>query len=139
MRRIQTAPDELSLYWIEHYKWPSARLRRGTLHLDGGYYGGEAVTHPLLFSGSELVINFATSAAGSVRVEIQDEAGAAIPGFTLDECAELYGDAIEERVTWQGGASLSALAGRPVRLRIVLHDADLYSLCFQNPTGSSGS
>jgi hypothetical protein len=142
---IQTAPDELSLYWIEHYKWPTARLRRGTLRLDGfaslygGYYGGEAVTHPLRFSGSELVINFATSAAGSLRVEIQDEAGAAIPGYSLEDCPELYGDAIEERVIWQGGASLSALAGQPVRLRIVLHDADLYSLCFQNPPASSGS
>lgn len=134
---IQTAPDELSMYWIENYKWPTNRVRRGTLRLDGfaslngPYAGGEAVTHPLTFSGKELEINFATSAVGSVRVEIQDEQGAPIPGFSLAESAELYGDAIEERVTWQGGAEVASLAGRPVRLRFVLHDADIYSLRFK--------
>jgi hypothetical protein len=37
--------------------------------------GGEFTTKPLRFEGSELELNFATSAAGSVRVEIQDEHG----------------------------------------------------------------
>ena len=33
-------------------------------------------------------------------------------------------------VTWKSGADVSALSGRPVRLRFELKDADLYSLRF---------
>ena len=34
------------------------------------YAGGEFLTKPLTFAGKELAINFATSAAGGVRVEL---------------------------------------------------------------------
>lgn len=33
--------------------------------------------------------------------------------------------------TWKNGGDVSALAGKPVRLRFVLNDADLYSLKFE--------
>ena len=42
----------------------------------------------------------------------------------------VFGDAIERQVTWKNGGDVSALAGRPVRLRFVLKDADLYALRF---------
>jgi hypothetical protein len=134
---LQTAADEISVYWVEHYRHPTCRLRRGTLRLDGfaslnaGYAGGEALTRPLIFEGTELVLNYATSAAGSVRVEIQDVEGHAIPGYTLAECPEIYGDQIGGAVRWQSGSDVSRLAGQPVRLRFVLKDADVYSLRFR--------
>ena len=130
---VQTGPDELSLYWLEHFHHPSCRLRRGTLRLDGfaslsaGYAGGEAVTHPLLVSGGELVLNYATSAAGSVRVEVQDAAGVPISGYELAESPVLYGDAVDRCVRWQGDRAIGLLAGPPVRLRFVLQDADLFA------------
>jgi hypothetical protein len=71
-----------------------------------------------------------TSAAGSVRVEIQGEDGRAIEGYALDDCLEIYGDALEREVCWKAGSDLSQLAGRPVRLRFVLSDADLFALQF---------
>ena len=74
------------------------------------------VTKPLIFRGGELVINYATSAAGSVRVEIQDELGKPVAGFTMEEATEIYWDDIERAVPWKAGASLAALAGKPVRL-----------------------
>ncbi|MCW5849131.1 MAG: hypothetical protein KIT87_03530 [Anaerolineae bacterium] len=132
----QTGPDELSIYWISHYGQPTCRLKRGTLRLDGfvslhaDFPGGEMTTHPLTFSGSELVLNYATSAAGSVRVEVQDEQGQPLPGYSLDECVEMYGDEIKAAVRWQSGASVGALQGRPVRLRFALADADVYALQF---------
>jgi hypothetical protein len=134
---VPTAPDEISIYWTEHYTHPSCRLRRGTLRLDGfasvhaGYAGGELLTRPLRFEGSELVLNYATSAAGSARVEVQDAEGRPIPGYTLEACVEMYGDEIEGVVRWQDGASVAALAGQAVRLRVSLRDADLYSLRFR--------
>ena len=32
---VQTGPDEMSLYYSQHYRYPSAHLRRGVLRLDG--------------------------------------------------------------------------------------------------------
>ena len=122
---LQTAPDELSIYYIEHYLHTTARVRRATLRLDGfvsiraKHPGGHLITRPLVFSGSELVINYDTSAAGSVRVEVQGEQGQGIEGFRLDQCPEIYGDEIERVVSWSGGANVGALAGRPVRLKFV--------------------
>ena len=89
------------------------------------------VTRTLRFSGSELVINYATSAAGSLRVEIQDLRGTPIAGFGASDAVEIIGDQIERVVSWKGGSDLSRIAGKPVRLRFVMKDADLYSLQFR--------
>lgn len=39
-------------------------------------------------------------------------------------------------VRWGRGENLGALAGRPVRLRFALKDADLYAFRFQTATGA---
>lgn len=132
------APNELSLYATESY-WTgnSSEVRRYTLRLDGfvsvqaPMKGGELLTKPLTFSGKELSLNFSTSAAGDIRVEIQDADGRPLPGFTLEECHTIFGDTLARSISWKGSRDVSALAGRPVRLRVVLRDADLYSFRFQ--------
>lgn len=78
----------------------------------------------------ELLLNFATSAAGSVRCEIQDEDGEPIPGFALADCDALFGDSLEQPVSWNGVRELKPFAGRPIRLRFEFEDADLYALRF---------
>jgi hypothetical protein len=85
----------------------------------------------LKFAGSQLAINFSTSAAGSVRAEIQDDHGKPVPGFALADCHELFGDTIDRIVSWKSADNLSNLAGKPVRLRFVLKDADVYSFQFR--------
>ena len=92
--------------------------------------GGEVLTKPLLFQGGRLLLNYSTSGAGSVRVEIQDAVGKALPGFALEDCDELYGDALEQAVAWKNNPDLSKLAGQPVRLRFELRDADVYAMRF---------
>ncbi|MHC4402510.1 MAG: glycoside hydrolase family protein [Planctomycetota bacterium] len=132
------APKELSLYATESY-WTgaSSRLRRYTLRIDGfvsaraRLSGGELTTKPLVFDGKTLVINFSTSAAGGICVEIQSARGEPIEGFHLDDCAEIFGDALELAVQWTGGPDVSRLAGTPVRLRFVMKDADLFSFRFR--------
>ena len=94
------------------------------------FRGGELITKPFTFSGSRLEINFESSAAGGVRVEIQDENGRAWPGYALADCPEFIGDEIDHAVAWSGGPEVSQLAGKTVRLRFALKDADLYSLRF---------
>ena len=86
----------------------------------------------IVFEGKELVMNFSTSAAGSVRVEIQNIDGKPIEGFTLDDCPEIFGDRIEQVVKWKGGSDVSKLVGKPIRIRFVLKDADLYSIRFRH-------
>ena len=136
---IQGAPEELSFYVTEAAHQPDThkRLRRHGLRIDGfvsvhaKMAGGEMLTRPLVFAGGELVLNVSTSAAGSVRVELQDEGGYPIAGYGLDDCPEIYGDDLERTVRWEGGGDVSALAGRPVRMRMVLKDADVYSFQFR--------
>lgn len=131
------APGELSLYISEGRFHPEGnRLRRYTLRVDGfvsvqaPMAGGELVTKPLKFAGDSLELNFSASAAGSVRVELQDTDGNPIPARSLDDCHTIIGDELARTVTWAGGTDVSALAGTPVRLRFALHDADLYSFRF---------
>jgi len=134
---IAGAPNEISMHFTEH-AWldDDHQSRRYTIRLDGfvslhaPYAGGELVTKPLKFQGDHLMMNYSTSAAGGIRVEIQDAAGQPLPGFALDDCLEHYGDSVKQQVGWKGGADVSALVGKPVRLRFVLKDADLYSYQF---------
>ena len=134
---VPTGPDEMSIYVVRHYADPSWHIQRMTLRLDGfasltaPYEGGQLVTKPLKFKGTQLEINYSTSAAGGLKVEIQDEKGQPVKGFSLEECPEIIGDEISRIVSWKGGNDVGNLAGKPVRLRFVMKDADLYSLRFR--------
>jgi len=77
-----------------------------------------------------LDINYSTSAAGAVQIEILDDNGKPIPGFALDDCPEIIGNEINRSVSWNGNTDVRSLSSTPVRLRIVLKDADLFSLKF---------
>jgi hypothetical protein len=137
---LQTGPDEMSFYVRKKSGQPGQYVERYRLRLDGfaslhaGYDGGEMVTKPFTFSGNALEINYATSAYGCLRFELQDEEGFPIPGFALADSREIIGDQIERIVTWTYGSDLSSLAGRTVRLRVVLKDADLFSFRFTEAT-----
>ncbi|MCH2202192.1 MAG: hypothetical protein MK102_09485 [Fuerstiella sp.] len=131
-----TSPQEMSIYVSRHNGQWTSHVRRYAFRTDGlvsihaPFAGGELLTRPLTFEGSTLEINYATSAVGSIRVEVQDLSGMPLPGLTIEDCAEILGDEIAGTVNWNSSVSLSELAGQPVRLRFVMKDADLYSLRF---------
>ena len=124
--------NEISLYATDSRRV----LRRYTLRLDGfvslrsGSAWTEILTKPLSFTGGRLVLNYATSVAGGVFVEILDDARNPIEGFSMADCDLLIGDTVDRAVTWQGGPDVSSLAGRTVHLRFRVREADLYSFCF---------
>ena len=142
-----TASDEISLYINRHYTFPTAYIERLTLRSDGfvslraDYQGGEVITKPFIYEGEKLILNFSTSAFGSIQVEVQDPSGNPFPGLTLAESPLIFGDEVAYPVTWQRkegegrwpgkGPALKRHSGRPVRLRFVMKDADLYSLRFK--------
>jgi hypothetical protein len=89
------------------------------------------ITKPIRFLGNKLLINFSTSAAGFVKVEILDLEGNKIKGFELENTTEIIGNEIEKVVSWKDNPDLKKLKGQPVKLRFVMKDADLYSIKFK--------
>lgn len=129
LNAVQTSPTHMSLFMYGggHY-----RLRLdGFISVHAGYDEGEFITKPFTFTGKELELNYSTSGAGKIRVEIQDADGKPVPGFTLADCNPIQGDTIAEVVKWKDNADVSSLAGRAVRLRFVMNEADVFSLRFQ--------
>jgi len=129
---------ELSVYATEaYYSGPGGRIRRFVYRLDGfaalhaGPDGGEAITRPVRFQGRKLVVNFRTSGAGNVRVELRDAAGTPLPGFALSDSRALRGDEITATLAWARGSDLGQLAGQPVTIRFFLEDADVFSFRFE--------
>lgn len=124
----QTGEHEMSLFLTGG--------RRYTLRPDGfvsvnaPLTSGEFVTSPFTFTGARLEINYSTSAAGQIRVELQDAAGHPFPGLALADCEPIWGDHVARVVKWQSGQDVSPHAGKPVRLRFAMEDADLFALRF---------
>ena len=87
--------------------------------------GSDFIRRLLKFAGTKLNINYSTSAAGQLPVEIQDSDGLAFPGFSLDECDPIYGDHIDRTVRWKDESDVSVFSGKPIRLRFEMSDADL--------------
>ena len=133
---LQTSPTELSLYCMQNWRLPTVHIRRYSLRVDGfasaqaGYEAGTLVTKPLVFSGKQLFLKFATSAVGWLKVELQEADGTAMEGFTLADCPEILGDKLDAPVSWKSRGDVSQLAGRPVRIKFKMSDADLYALRF---------
>ena len=124
--------SELSLYVCKSPKYKEASFERYTIRKDGffsfraDYPEGVMVTKPFTFTDfSSLHFNFATSAVGYLRVEILDEDNTPLAGY---DSGRLFGDSTDRPCNF--AEPLAALAGKPIRLRITLCDADVYSFFF---------
>lgn len=137
---VPTGPAEMSLYVQRGYGQASHHLERLVLRIDGfssvnsPSMGGEMQTRSITFKGKSLELNYSTSAAGSVVIELQDSDGKPIPGFAASDARALTGDAIDQVVSWKNASpdALASLAGKPLRMRFILSDADLYSFRFRD-------
>jgi len=102
----------------------------GFVSLDAGQRGGEFTTPVLTFAGSRLVLNAACHGLGEIWVEIRDDAGQPIPGFRQTDAVSIDRNGTAQEVWWKQGPDVSALAGRPVRLRFVMRSAKLFAFQF---------
>ena len=102
----------------------------GFVSADADYAGGEFTTPLLSFKGSQLRYNSKTGGGGYIKTEILDESGKPIPGFTLAESDRINGNSVRHLVSWRGKDQVGEIAGRKVKLRLVMRDVKLYSLQF---------
>ena len=124
-------PEEFSLYLGDHPNYKQVTFDRYTIRKDGffsyraDFEGGELVTKPFTFDGTNLTVNFSTSALGYLRIEILDEDGNALEGY---DTGRLFGNSLTRPCDF--AAPLADLAGKAIRFRITMRDADLYSFRF---------
>jgi hypothetical protein len=104
-----------------------AILRRdGFASLDAETSSGSLTTHPVSFKGKYLFVNTNTS-AGELRVEALDRNNRVIEPFSRANCIPVRTNSTTQRVTWKHKKELSALSGKPVKLRFHLTNGQLYS------------
>lgn len=104
-----------------------AFLRRdGFASMEADARAGTLLTRPLRFRGKHLFVNV-DAPAGSLRVEILDEANTPIAPFTLENSVAVSTNSTLHQVDWKSGADLSNLAGKTVRFRFHLTNGALYS------------
>jgi hypothetical protein len=112
--------------------------RDGFVSLYGGENGGELLTQPFTFDGTELHINLRVAHGGEAEVVVCDQHGQAegqwMP-FTEDvvRSRPLTGDHLDLTVPWQSG-KVAELLGLPCTLRAKLRKAHLYSF-WTSPSG----
>ncbi|HRN55192.1 MAG TPA: hypothetical protein PLL71_02000 [Agriterribacter sp.] len=133
---VETGNNEMSVYVNESYAQEGAHLKRYSMRIDGfvsvhaGMKEGSITTKLIKFEGKELEINYSTSAAGSVKIEVLDADDKPIPGFSKEDADEIIGNEIKRIVYWKNDQPLYTLSGKPIRLKFYLKDADLFSFKF---------
>ena len=115
-----------------------ATLRRdGFVAMTADAEIGALTTRLLSFNGSHLFVN-ASCAEGELTVEILDEQGKVLSGFSFDDSVPLVGDSTCHRITLKNFEDLSGLDRMPVRFRFQLRQGELYSFWVsKSPRGRS--
>ncbi len=130
--RFKGEEDELSIYVQNHHcTEATVELVRYTYRIDGfasiksGYAKKTLRTKPFTFDGDELLLNFRTSARGSIVLRILDENNVPIVGYTT---CEIFGDTSKRVIDFD--KPLSELQGRTVSFDFTMQDAEIYSMRF---------
>ena len=88
---------------------------------------GILVTKPFTFEGTDVLVN-ADVAQGSLRIEILDDQGRPITGFTREHARPITGNHLRARTGWLSGTDAADLRGRGTRLKLYLENGHLYSV-----------
>jgi hypothetical protein len=110
----------------------------GFVSLEGARHDYSIVTtRSFTFAGRGLYLNLQAALQEwgaepcDVRVEMLDGRLTPIPGFTFADADRLATTAVNQQVSWRGKSDVSALAGRPARLKIYFKNAKLYAFQFR--------
>lgn len=118
------------IMWDSYTSTGLATLRRdGFVSMRAADKEGFLVTEKVIFDGKYLFVNVdVANKRAQLAVEILDENGNLIPGFTRKECIALKKkDTTKYRIVWKENNCLEALTGKPIRLKFYLTNGDLYA------------
>jgi hypothetical protein len=91
---------------------------------------GQVTLRPLDLSGaSEVTVN-ADATKGSIRVEVMNEDGYRLRGYSQDDCTPIIGDGLRHAVVWKE-KKLTDLPPGKYLLRLHLDNAAVYALSFK--------
>ena len=66
-----------------------------------------------------------------MEVELLDQQGHPIPGFTREDVLPVNGNSVRMPVRWKGANSdVSQLAGKPIKVRFLMRECKLYAFQF---------
>ena len=106
-----------------------ATLRKdGFVSLNARESPGSLTTKSFIATGNQLLLNLDVHEDGEAKVEVLAENEKTLPGFGEEDCPPIRADSLSHAATWNAGANWKQLEGKRVRLRILLRDADLYSI-----------
>jgi len=116
-----------------------ARLRRdGFVSLDAGVMReGSIITRPLHTEGGLLALNTQVRPGGYLEVEVTDADDRVLDGFERASCRRFDGDSLRHIVQWRNQPHGGVLPAGPLRLRIYLKNASLYSFRFEAEDASA--
>ncbi len=139
---VITRNDE---HWIYYFaanerwgcsKW-KARIALAKLRLDGFSCleakdePGVVVSKAFKLEGRRLQVNV-DARAGRIQVEMLDDNGQAIPGFSGKDATDYQAvDNLRLKPAWKDNRDLSALTGKVVQIRFHLRNARLYAFQIQ--------
>jgi hypothetical protein len=104
-----------------------ATLRRdGFASMESTGKKGRLLTRPVVFSGKHLFVNI-NNPNGELKVEILDENGKNIKGFSEADCVPASANSTIHKISWKANADLASLAGKPVRFRFHMTNGKIYS------------
>ena len=130
-RRLSDEERQDGANWGRAAYYVSVQRLDGFVSADAGYERAWLVTPPLSFKGSRLELNIDAAAMGEARIELQDEKGKSLSGFSLEDSDRVLINDTAYTAKWRGRADVSSLAGKPVRMKIVMRSARLFAFQFR--------
>lgn len=117
-----------NIMWDSHTSTGLATLRRdGFVSMQAGKKEGFLQTERLAFDGKYLFVN-ADVSHGKLAVEIEDENGNPIIGFTKKDCIVMdKSNSTKQMITWKNNKNLSSLPVKNIRIKFYLTKGDLFS------------
>jgi len=108
-----------------------AVLRRdGFVSLGADEERGSFVTEPFSWEGEQLFLN-AVADDGAIIVELLDVDSRPLAGYSAEDATSLSDDSVRQPVVWGENSRVPDPANGPVRLRISLTKARLFSYWFE--------
>jgi hypothetical protein len=89
---------------------------------------GTILTRPFWHPAPRIFLNARCRPGGYIRAAVTDVEGQPLPAFVLDNSIPFTGDEVAADMRWTGVSDLSVLSGKEIRVRLEVHNADLFAI-----------